>query len=864
VGAVDAAPTELSRLTILRAPGRHLTKSYGRDRNDKIIKRSYDNPKWFHAEVREFNGIDGLADQLRSLQGQTDRCVIRALPGGHFPEDGKPVRRLLHPEEEVVDGRGNFHPVAIDPAARARQEADIAAERLFPVCAVPMFEEQPSSWLLLDIDKIMAPAGVEWRKDPAWTAQFLRMQLPAEFHNVRCCYYATSSAVDPTKPDLGGPEIKMRLGFCLDRGVTAVEGKRWLRDTGLDTCTLNPVQIIYTARPVFSGGLVDPMAVRLGVLDGDHDLVAVPQINVPQHQEFKRTVFGPARSAEGLGLKPSPGLDAALERLGESEGVRDKLLAAAFAYARDVGRDRVDVAALVAALAEAAAPYRSSAEIDGYGLPGMIAWVLQRAQEPISGGLDAYFQGGDTDPAEASATLTLAVSEWVEQGLSYAGKGAAPRHAIAGAAGLGKTTVTLKVLADMAQGRTIHYYSPRLDLGDEVVAIARSEGLDAVLIRGREGSDKQPERFPPLCLRLDVVKALARAGQPVWQSACRNVDEDGTVNQCGDFGRCGYPRQFDGLEGKLIVLAHEWLTLPKTLLPKADLVIIDERFHTTVVAHTDLPLSRVASPRPIPLGGGHFRQLSADAARAIAAVEAGKTMAEIGLSPERLKEMAKDEVRLADPPTIKPGMDYVEQQRRARKLKETECFKLAKLWRVLAQDHDRLSQRVVVARGIEWKGELQDRVFVHKAKDLVLAKRLPVLVLDADHDPLIGAATLPTTKRIMITPRLNVEVTQVRNTVCSRNKLMKTSSRRRQILALARQEAGPGAQGSDRHVQARGPAAEGRAGRTARPQHRNRPLRRGPWAGLLEGFRQRHCSRAGADGAAGRREHSAGAVRDRP
>ena len=44
----------------------------------------------------------------------------------------------------------------------------------------------------------------------------------------------------------------------------------------------------------------------------------------------------------------------------------------------------------------------------------------------------------------------------------------------------------------------------------------------------------------------------------------------------------------------------------------------------------------------------------------------------------------------------------------------------------------------------------------------------------------------------MITPRLNVEVTQVRNTVCSRNKLMKTSSRRRQILALARQEAAQG------------------------------------------------------------------------
>ena len=84
---------------------------------------------------------------------------------------------------------------------------------------------------------------------------------------------------------------------------------------------------------------------------------------------------------------------------------------------------------------------------------------------------------------------------------------------------------------------------------------------------------------------------------------------------------------------------------------------------------------------------------------------------------------------------------------RAQQLQEIEAFRLAKLWRVLAQDHDRVTQRVVIARGIEWHGELQDRVFIYSAAKLRDPSELPVLLLDADHDPLIGAATLPTNRR---------------------------------------------------------------------------------------------------------------------
>ena len=72
---------------------------------------------------------------------------------------------------------------------------------------------------------------------------------------------------------------------------------------------------------------------------------------------------------------------------------------------------------------------------------------------------------------------------------------------------------------------------------------------------------------------------------------------------------------------------------------------------------------------------------------------------------------------------------------------------------------------------IEWHGELQDRVFIYSATLPIIPKKLPVLLLDADHDPLIGAATLPTNRRTAILPSLNAEVIQVRDTAGSKNKL---------------------------------------------------------------------------------------------
>ena len=442
----------------------------------------------------------------------------------------------------------------------------------------------------------------------------------------------------------------------------------------------------------------------------------------------------------------------------------------------------------------------TQAERDGHLRAGAGTIIAIAKEEgwtpPPSPGLPPYFDGGEAhEPAQACADLRLAIIQWVEQGLGYMSKGEAPRDAIAGAVGLGKSTVTLEVLAQMAQGVTVHYYAPTLELAEEIVAKAKTLALDAVLVRGREENKKDPVRWPALCRKDDVAADLGRVGRNIWESLCYKKDAHGNVSKCEFFDACPYVRQFDNLDGKLVVLAHEYLTLPKTLFANPTLAVVDERFYATLIRERSMPLERVTSHRPYCYGkvtADAVDALAADAGTAIRAVEAGKTMAAVGLTPERLRRMARTEEALAEPPAIWPGMPYAEQQRCAKRLQEIEAFGLARLWRVLAEDNDRVTQRVVVARGIEWKGELQDRIFIHKATEPKIPQRLPVLLLDADHDPLIGAATLPTNRRTVLRPRLNAEIVQVCDTACSKNKLMTSPARRADIMALARHEVAQG------------------------------------------------------------------------
>ena len=411
--------------------------------------------------------------------------------------------------------------------------------------------------------------------------------------------------------------------------------------------------------------------------------------------------------------------------------------------------------------------------------------------------MSSPFNGTEVPPEQALANLRVAITTWVEQALDYDGQGEAPRDAIAGAVGLGKTTVTLEVLAQLAQGKTMNFYAPTLELAAEVVSKATAIGLDAVMIRGREANKKDPARWPCQCQKADVAAVLGRVGRSVWRSLCRCKDKlTGNVSKCEFYYTCPYIRQFNQLEGKLIVLVHEYLALPMPdgLMPKPALVIVDEKFHDALARERSLPLAEVILQQPARPGFSDrvMADLAHDVHVAMQAVEAGRSMTAVGLTSKRLQFMAQLEEKLADVPEIWPDQPYHDQQDYARQLREAgDVFTRARLWRILAQDCERVTQRVVVRRGIEWEGEHQDRVFMYWRAEPRIGKGA-ALLLDADHDPIIGAATIPTNRRVVIPARMNVEVTQIGDDVCARGKLLTSAKRRADILALARREAAQG------------------------------------------------------------------------
>ncbi|MDO9600591.1 MAG: hypothetical protein Q7J47_22960 [Azoarcus sp.] len=127
------------------------------------------------------------------------------------------------------------------------------------------FIDEPHHWVVFDVDKY------EPSVDPiAFPAQaieeFIKKELPECFHYVACRWMLSSSAGAPGKAHI----LKAHLAFWFARPYSSAQLKIWAQANGLnvDLALFDPVQWHYMANPVFEGGIVDPVPVRYGVIDG--------------------------------------------------------------------------------------------------------------------------------------------------------------------------------------------------------------------------------------------------------------------------------------------------------------------------------------------------------------------------------------------------------------------------------------------------------------------------------------------------------------------------------------------------------------------------------------------------------------------
>lgn len=215
-------------ISILRHPVALMAKTW---KSDGTIA-PYGEAKYFTLEEHQVNSLAELSQLLTELQGQPKVCVIR----------GKYVGDELARERDPA-----FQP------GKVRRALDY-------------FDDQPLHTVLIDVDNF-EPLCSDALTDPRGAIdEFVFTMLPEPFRAAGYHWQLSNSAGHPSK----GSELRAHLWFWLAEPLTSAQLRAWAKATGLkaDLALFNPVQVHYTALPVFEPGQTDPYAERSGLVPG--------------------------------------------------------------------------------------------------------------------------------------------------------------------------------------------------------------------------------------------------------------------------------------------------------------------------------------------------------------------------------------------------------------------------------------------------------------------------------------------------------------------------------------------------------------------------------------------------------------------
>jgi hypothetical protein len=222
---------------------KNLTKTIQRNPDGELAAIPYSKG------LSEFNAVHIRVSNLKELAKVLDslKPTQAVVCGKLVPELGskaKQIPRLLYP-------RGENDPATIEPAEHF--------------------------WVMMDVDGVECPAGLDPIREPERAARHIISLLPKEFHDAGFRWQLTSSAGLPGKPG-----IRMRMTFWLDRKLTGEDQKAWLALANeaagkkiLDLSIYTANQLIYAAPPILKD-IEDPVPRRSGICEGRN--VQVPEL----------------------------------------------------------------------------------------------------------------------------------------------------------------------------------------------------------------------------------------------------------------------------------------------------------------------------------------------------------------------------------------------------------------------------------------------------------------------------------------------------------------------------------------------------------------------------------------------------------
>lgn len=524
---------------------------------------AYKAGMWQSVERKPVSGIEELSALLSALEGDKDVFVVRGqLKADH--NGAELVQRFK------AEGRPEYE------ALRSRALSRDVYEN-FTLRRAEYLEPTDRRWMLVDIDKLDVPEGMSPIGEDA--VEYAVSLLGAEFSGVSHHFQFSSSA----RAD--NPQIKLHLWFWLDRPVSNEELRRWGKGRkGLvDSALYTSVQPHFTATPIFKK-MADPLAnQRSGLVVKAVGAVA---LEVPPEPAVEPA---PVRSAStGAG-----DAERWLAFIGDPEyGVFEPARQATWEYARDHGRDGSD--AFLERVYEAirAAPgERPASRIEQHCRDAKRAMDGALAKAPARRGAVAMAAGPVTAQLSAEAGRAQ-LQEHLESFWTN------PRDmAIRVTAGTGKTSMAAALIgAQIRPEQVVHWFVPTLRLGEETAALLRKANptLSVRVIEGRNEKN---------CAFIEKTKAAGAAGLPVEKTCCdsRSTEEDEEtalkkvfVCPVKSAGQCVYYKQFEA-PAQIYIFAHQHIVLPKRRqLPAADVIVVDEDFHSHLVRTRRIDLGDLA------------------------------------------------------------------------------------------------------------------------------------------------------------------------------------------------------------------------------------------------------------------------------
>ena len=227
----------MDSVTILRSECGNATKTFSVNKNQDIIKTPYSTRKYYFPRNESVSSLNDLGKLIQQQENSPKECIIF---GEQIGTDKKVLRRKYGNEGGV-------------------------------------FEDKARHWVCVDIDDCPLPDWIDPAIDPKAGVRWVRALLPRPFRKTRVFFQYSSSQNIPEKLGNPPPKIaKLHLFFWLDKTVTAKQWRSYFSQYKLVDCALYTVtQPYYIAKPIFKG-MQDPMNTRSGFIDGDIDVVAVP------------------------------------------------------------------------------------------------------------------------------------------------------------------------------------------------------------------------------------------------------------------------------------------------------------------------------------------------------------------------------------------------------------------------------------------------------------------------------------------------------------------------------------------------------------------------------------------------------------